>query len=311
MARVYKYDWAVDMAGNALVNPDALVTVRLRDSTTLAALFATNEAGGNSPKANPFVSSNGFWDFWAESGGYDVTVVDQKSPQRIGSRTVPVDLVSGRQGGITHDMIAPNIPGSMLLPESVGSDQIEGEAIGLSELSSILKPAQVLVPSNAPVASQTFGSLDGEVARAYRIFMVGNVNLAAADRLLTVRPNGISAANDSDGRLHRFGRSNAGSEVHSIEPGLSQGLLFSPVLQNESGQSTIFTADLTLFALDGQRAQLTGYSAYQHPTSLFRYRYDINTHSVAVLPDPLTSVQVNFGGGTFNGLVSIEPLRRV
>lgn len=95
------YDDATDSEGNALVVPDAVVSVFVYGSVPAELAVVRNQNG--TLKANPFTSSFGVVEFWALSSRYRVVVEDPS--ERISDRTIYPDLLAAVPGGIPQSMV--------------------------------------------------------------------------------------------------------------------------------------------------------------------------------------------------------------
>lgn len=84
MARSQFYDVAIDSQGNTITT--AQCTVYTADTTNKPTIFS--EATGSTPKSNPFTTSSGMLDFFAEPGEYDLVIEDTNSPANFATKTI-------------------------------------------------------------------------------------------------------------------------------------------------------------------------------------------------------------------------------
>lgn len=121
MARDYWYDTMLERfestpgAGDWSARPirDVRVSVFAPGTTTLQTIYSARTGGA--AKANPFTTGDdGFADFWADSGGYDIKIEDTQAPARVATKTIGWSSVSGETGGIPASQLAGGITSALL-----------------------------------------------------------------------------------------------------------------------------------------------------------------------------------------------------
>jgi len=101
--------------GNYVSRPmrDIRITVFIAGTTNPAVIYAARTGSGQ--RTNPFTTGDdGYAEFWAEVGGYDIKIEDTIGPARIATKTVGWNAVNAEDDGIPPAKIADGITQSQL-----------------------------------------------------------------------------------------------------------------------------------------------------------------------------------------------------
>jgi microcystin-dependent protein len=92
---------------------DIRISVYAPGTTTLQTIYSARTGG--TTKGNPFTTGDdGYAEFYADSGGYDIKMEDTQGPARIATKTIFWNAVNGEAGGIPPTQLAPGITQAQL-----------------------------------------------------------------------------------------------------------------------------------------------------------------------------------------------------
>lgn len=158
MARDQFYNVALDSSGKPVTTARCTVYVAVPYAgtpLTTAATIYSGESGAGTP-GNPFDSATGDISFWADSGSYDVQIVDTGSPKKFADKVVRWNSIPGDKGlrtemladsGVTNAKVASNaiaqanvadaaIGGAEIVDHSITSTEIDEATAGMLSIST-------------------------------------------------------------------------------------------------------------------------------------------------------------------------------
>jgi hypothetical protein len=148
--------------------------------------------------------------------------------------------------------------------------------------------------------SKTFTGLNGNVDKGYELWLAGQLNVGGAVRVVRLRPNGVSGA-VYNYNLHVIGDGNGA--INGLSRAADSGLFVASTFS--ALNSGPITATLRLGAATGGMRLGTVESAYIG--SSLDVSYTGHTWWTDTAAN-ITSLVLNFGGGSFTGTAILRPL---
>ena len=215
-------------------------------------------------------------------------------------------VIDDRNGQVVNVIEAPeNWDGvgsgfTLVASETAGpGDTWDGSVFVRPTLAPISVPD--LTQSVTDASSITFSPLDGDRDRIYKLVIMGYLTTPSGDRNVRLGPNGIFGTGAFRHTSRRVG-SNGNADINDISRRNLGGFTLGYTNWNDSGDIYI---EARLIAYSGRTRQLTG----EHVFSRQGQGREVRGEHVSWwnnVDTNITSLVVDFNGGTFTGYAALE-----